>query len=340
MIVSSFAALCCGVRAVQKAEGEQVPAFSMGLATFQKGVVPGKGEKRDYWHLGKGWQWSKGAGRKDKFCLAVEQPTAGVTEARARTPMFGRADHFIFPEYIISAWVKTEKVVGKGVSVGFVAERPRSGAHFYAPPLAGTHDWTRVSFVTRLPCQVWKGRLVLRLEGAGKAWVDDVDFWYRIPGYKSGPVPGSKEVLDLKDGWVFRTDPKGKGLEEKWEKTDLDDADWKPIGIDKGWDPQGYEKYDGLGWYRIRFRLPEGLKGKHLFITFEAVDEDAYVWLNGAYLGRHFGWDAPFHFEVTDKIKLGGENIMVVLAYDTIYQGGIWKPVKVVSLDGEKGGTK
>ena len=76
--------------------------------------------------------------------------------------------------------------------------------------------------------------------------------------------------------------------------------------------------------------MPNTAKEKRLFIQFGAVDEDAYVWLNGDYLGRHFGWDVPFHLEITGKARLGAENTLVVLAYDTIYQGGIWKPVKII----------
>ena len=322
--------ICLVAEAEQQAGGEPMPAFSMGLCTFEKGQVPGKGPKRDYWRLGKGWQWAKSGDRRDKSCLAVVQSAPAVTKAWARTPAFGRIDQFIYPEYVISAWVKTERVTGNGISIGFIADNPHKGEHFSSVPITGTRDWTRISFITRLPHQVWKGKLVVRFEGAGKAWVDDVDFWYLIPGYESGPVKGGKEVLDLKDGWKFRPDPQAAGLKDGWENPRLDESKWKPIRIDKGWDPQGYAKYDGLGWYRIRFKMPGNAKGKRLFIQFGAVDEDAYVWLNGDYLGRHFGWDVPFHLELTGKARLGAENTLVVLAYDTIYQGGIWKPVKII----------
>lgn len=317
----------------QEVKKQELPVFAMGVNEFRKGQGPGKAQKRDVWRLGKGWAWEKGIGRRDKFCLTAVHSEAAVSESWARTPTFGRYDQFIYPEYEISAWIKTEDVSGKGLSLGFIAEEPRKGEHFYPTKLTGTNDWTKVSFRTRRPAQIWKGRLVLRFEGTGKAWVDDVDFWYKIPGYKVGPVAGSKEVLDLKDGWKFTLDPKGIGTELGWAKPGFDDSAWKPIRIDKGWDVQEWGKYDGLGWYRLHFKVPKNVADKRLFLTFGAVDEDAYVWLNGKYIGRHFGWDSPFHFEVTDAVTFDGDSVMAVKVYDTVYQGGIWKPVKLVSVD-------
>jgi hypothetical protein len=320
----------------QEVKEQELPVFAMGASKFQKGRIPGKAQARDVWRLGSGWTWARDTGRGDKACLAAVHGEAAVSEAWARTPTFGRYDQFIYPEYEISAWIKTEDVSGKGISLGFIAEEPKKGAHFYPAKLTGTNDWTKVSFRTRLPAHIWKGKLVLKFEGAGKVWIDDLDFWFKIPGYKVGPVTGGTEILDFKDGWKFTLDLEGNGTELGWAKADFDDSAWKPIQIDKGWDVQEWGKYDGLGWYRLHFKVPEAAKGKRLFLTFGAVDEDAYVWLNGKYVGRHFGWGSPFHLEVTDAVTFGGENVMAVKVYDTLYQGGIWKPVKLVSLDKKK----
>ena len=44
--------ICLVAEAEQQAGGEPMPAFSMGICTFEKGQLPGKGPKRDYWRLG------------------------------------------------------------------------------------------------------------------------------------------------------------------------------------------------------------------------------------------------------------------------------------------------
>ena len=68
-------------------------------------------------------------------------------------------------------------------------------------------------------------------------------------------------------------------------------------------------------------------------IHFGAVDETAWVWLNGKFVGQHdvgtAGWDRPFDLNITDEINWGGENILVVRVEDTLGAGGIWKPVVI-----------
>ena len=68
-------------------------------------------------------------------------------------------------------------------------------------------------------------------------------------------------------------------------------------------------------------------------IHFGAVDESAWVWLNGKYAGQHdvgpAGWDRPFDLDITNEVKWGGENQLTVRVEDTKAVGGIWKPVKI-----------
>ena len=68
-------------------------------------------------------------------------------------------------------------------------------------------------------------------------------------------------------------------------------------------------------------------------LAFGAVDESAWVWLNGKYIGKHDigpdGWKVPFWLDVTREIRFGGENLLAVRVKDTEKAGGIWKPVTV-----------
>ncbi|HKB15537.1 MAG TPA: hypothetical protein VKF62_05695, partial [Planctomycetota bacterium] len=59
-------------------------------------------------------------------------------------------------------------------------------------------------------------------------------------------------------------------------------------------------------WYRRRFDLPEGWKGKRVFLRFGACDWRTTVWLNGVRLGVHSGGDVPFSFEVTKHASPSG----------------------------------
>jgi beta-mannosidase len=65
-------------------------------------------------------------------------------------------------------------------------------------------------------------------------------------------------------------------------------------------------------WYRKRFVVPKADTGKLLRLVFDGVDYFATVWLNGEKLGEHEGCYVPFAYDVSSKLKYGGENLVVV----------------------------
>ncbi len=142
-----------------------------------------------------------------------------------------------------------------------------------------------------------------------------------------------------KDGWKFRTDPKTEGHfpKLKWYAVNCNEEDWKPIEIGKIWETDDF-KYDGIGWYRRTIKAPEKpAKFNAVELHFEAVDECAWVWVNGIYIGRHdigpVGWTTPFNLDVTKEIKWGEENQITVRVLDTAGAGGIYKPVTLQILE-------
>ncbi len=153
---------------------------------------------------------------------------------------------------------------------------------------------------------------------------DNPAFDHEIITVKSIPLP--------LEGWSFRTDPMINGHEKDFFKTEFDDSRWKKLKIGF-WEQQGYPGYDGVAWYRIKFKMPEKIDSNAVEIAFGAVDESAWVWLNGIYIGQHDigtrGWDRPFALDVTREILWGKENTLVVRVEDTASAGGIWKPVKI-----------
>lgn len=137
------------------------------------------------------------------------------------------------------------------------------------------------------------------------------------------------------DGWRFKTDPKEDGHLQKWFAPDFDDSSWEPIRIGSAWEEQGHA-YDGVAWYRGSFDLPEKPEQLATEIAFGAVDEIAWVWINGQYVGQHdlgtAGWDKPFALDVTKELKWGQKNQITVRVHDSAYAGGIWKPVTIQVL--------
>lgn len=123
------------------------------------------------------------------------------------------------------------------------------------------------------------------------------------------------EIRTLNGLWTFTIDPRGRGEEEKWY-CGLPAGDRYPVpGVWQTYRKELYS-YTGYAWYSREFTLEPELRGKRIFIEFAAVDFRADVWLNGKKLGMHEGGYTPFRFEVTDLVRGGEANLLVVCVFD------------------------
>lgn len=144
------------------------------------------------------------------------------------------------------------------------------------------------------------------------------------------------KTLDLptKD-WNFITDPRQNGHNKGYFKPRFNDKNWRKMDMGY-WEFQGVEDYDGVAWYRIKFRMPEKMDHNAVEIIFDGVDESAWVWLNGKYLGCHDegqeGVGKRFAVDCTKEVAWGQENVLAVRIGDTANAGGITKPVHVEIL--------
>jgi len=137
------------------------------------------------------------------------------------------------------------------------------------------------------------------------------------------------------DKWKFKLDPQNVGQEQKWFAADLDETEWADIKVPAWWEQAGYDGYNGLAWYRCPFDVSPSAKSKTLILAFAAVDGDATVYLNGKRIGVHAGdnatgWDKPFEFDVSNKLRYGSRNQLTVRVLDTRALGGIFKPVRLI----------
>jgi hypothetical protein len=144
-----------------------------------------------------------------------------------------------------------------------------------------------------------------------------------------------RRSLSLEGAWKFKTDPSDVGEKSNWCSPDLDDSSWDEIKVPSVWESSGYVDYDGTAWYRKSLNLPSSFAGKRISIEFGAVDYFSKIWLNGKFLGEHEGGYTPFKFDVTDVVKIGGENTIVVRVYDPNKESKDFPPVEI--LDGKQG---
>lgn len=70
-------------------------------------------------------------------------------------------------------------------------------------------------------------------------------------------------------------------------------------------------------WYRRSFAVPADWSGQHVLLNFGAVDYEAAVWVNGAYVGAHKGGSATFSFDITPHLRSGDNELVVQVADPT-----------------------
>ena len=87
-----------------------------------------------------------------------------------------------------------------------------------------------------------------------------------------------------------------------------------PGGSGTGWEPAQVPEQRAASsgrqalWYRTRFGRPE--HGGRVLLRFGGAFLAANVWLNGKLLGSHYGYFAPFGFDVTSLLR--PDNLLVV----------------------------
>ncbi len=150
------------------------------------------------------------------------------------------------------------------------------------------------------------------------------------------PVAAMKapKVLQLPEQWLFRTDPEKVGETEQWYAAQPDD-NWRPISTLQPWEVQGYEGYDGYGWYTVEVDIP-AIEDKPVWLYCEAVDETFDLWINGQPAGGSKGdpallWDKPVAVDITGKLNPGEKNRLTLRVHDIGHAGGIWKPMWITA---------
>jgi len=129
------------------------------------------------------------------------------------------------------------------------------------------------------------------------------------------------------EGWLFRTDPKDQGEASGWQRPGFNDSRWQMVRVAEWWEPQ-IGSYNGVAWYRRTIDLPR----EATCLWFGAVDESAWVYLDGQLLGQHdegeSGWDQRFRIDLPANLT-PGNHLLAIEVLDRTLKGGIWKSIKL-----------
>ena len=88
--------------------------------------------------------------------------------------------------------------------------------------------------------------------------------------------------------WYFKKDAKNIGISDKEMKTETFSAKgWTKVEVPARLEATAVGPYLGTGWYAAEFNVPKDWSARAIDFLFEAVDEQAWVYLNGKLIGEH-----------------------------------------------------
>ena len=159
----------------------------------------------------------------------------------------------------------------------------------------------------------------------------------------------SRQVFDLNTEWAFyRGDIIGG------EKIELNDSNWIPVALPHIMQLEkkhcgGNSIYDGVGWYRRYFTIPNNYKNQRVVVSFEGVMTNCDVFVNGKKVTEHHGGYMGFIADISNMVQWGKTNVLAVRVsaeYDALtppgkpqdkmdfyYYSGIYRDVTMLVTD-------
>lgn len=146
-------------------------------------------------------------------------------------------------------------------------------------------------------------------------WADDVGPDNALPEYPRPQLKRS-QWQSLNGTWQFAAaeegeePPVGAGRE-------LGEEILVPYPVES--QLSGVERHEERMWYKRQFAVPDDWKvgsGKRLQLHFDAVDWEAVVYVNGEKVTAHKGGYDRFSVDVTDALKPGAQQELVVGVHD------------------------
>jgi beta-galactosidase/beta-glucuronidase len=122
--------------------------------------------------------------------------------------------------------------------------------------------------------------------------------------------------LNLNGPWGFEFDPGCSGIARGLPRAEkLAREIVVPFCPESTLSGLGEVDFHPGAWYRREFRLPGNWAGSRVLLHLDAVDHDAFVWVNGRAAGTHHGGYTPFVCDITDHL-VDGINTVIVHAQD------------------------
>ena len=150
-----------------------------------------------------------------------------------------------------------------------------------------------------------------------------------------------RQIMELKE-WSFR-----KGKLNYAEKFSLKDNNWEKVKLPHTYSMDAIEDigyYKGHAWYRTVVEVPTSMSDGKVFLRFEAIGQEAEVYVNEKKVGKHIGAYSAFCYDITEHVRFGKSNLIAVNVNnapsfkripvnDNLFNiyGGIYRPAYIFS---------
>ncbi len=133
-------------------------------------------------------------------------------------------------------------------------------------------------------------------------------------------------TIALDANWQIKADSQDAGLNAHWEKAPYIARDWAQAIVGQPWRArngalESTPKATKVVWYRNQFELPilDDTAGR-VQLTFGAIDAEAHIWVNGKLVtersyphqGNYDSWKEPFEADITNAVKQGPDNVLLI----------------------------
>ena len=138
---------------------------------------------------------------------------------------------------------------------------------------------------------------------------------------------GGRTPVPLDGDWNFCVDLLDTGLRQKWfvmqpappqertEPWDYDPYEGETVPVPSCWQmlKETWYFFEGSAWYTRPLDIDGLSPDIRRFLRVGAAQYDCKVFLNGQFLGNHFGGSTPFFCELTDHLETGRNWLMLMV---------------------------
>ncbi|BEV02791.1 sialate O-acetylesterase [Chryseobacterium gambrini] len=154
------------------------------------------------------------------------------------------------------------------------------------------------------PIQAWMDENSLKKY---PEYLDEAKKWQNDELIKS--TESSEQALSK--SWYTELDQSDIGLNQHWEKFDLNDSDWKTMKIPGSWeDTEG--SFEGSVWFRKEIILTKNQAGKAAFLNLGRIKDADVTYINGTKVGNVTYEYPPRWYDVPAGILKEGKNVIAV----------------------------